>query len=216
VGVRVASGGDRLGQQKQFLKGNADSASRAYRSALELREDGIHALTGLSRFVDRDEGEELIARAMASDPSDRRCLLARARLRQDNPESQIDDASAAVRLSSSYAEAHLFLTRVLLGRNQADRALEHLELALKELPQQRELTAMFADAAMAAAAAGQGERVSEILKRDEFGSKMEPLLVALRIKRGDTPVVAKEVMEVALDIANGAKGSKRTGSKPAE
>jgi hypothetical protein len=58
---------------------------------------------------------------------------------------------------------------------------------------------------MAAAAAGHGDRVSEILKQDEFGSKMEPLTVALRIKRGDKPVVAKEVWEVALDIANGAR-----------
>ena len=48
--------------------GNPENASRAYRSALELRGDGIHALTGLSRFVDREEGEKLIARAMASDP----------------------------------------------------------------------------------------------------------------------------------------------------
>jgi hypothetical protein len=62
----------------------------------------------------------------------------------------------------------------------------------------------------------QGDRVTEILSQDEFGSKMEPLLVALRIKRGDKPVVAKEVMEVALDIANGAKGSKRTTSRLAK
>jgi hypothetical protein len=61
-----------------------------------------------------------------------------------------------------------------------------------------------------------GDRVTDILNQDEFGSKMEPLLVALRIKRGDKPVVAKEVMEVALDIANGAKGSKRTATKPAD
>jgi tetratricopeptide (TPR) repeat protein len=193
--------------------GNADSASRAYRCALEQRGDGVHALTGLSRFVHRDEGEELIARAMASNPSDHRSLLARARLRQDNPESQIADASEAIRLSSSFAEAHLFLTRILLGRDEAPRALDHLKLALKELPRQRELTAMFVDVAMAAAAAGHGDRVTEILNQDEFGSKMEPLLVALRLKRGDKPVVAKEVMEVALDIANGAK---RTESKPAE
>lgn len=193
--------------------GNSDSASRAYRSALEQREDGIHALTGLSRFVDREEGEELIARAMASDPSDHRCLLARARLRQDDLESQIEDASEAIRLSSSYAEAHLFLARALLSHNEANRAQTHLELALKELPQQRELTPMFVDAAMAVAAAGHGDRVRSILEKDEFGSTMEPLIVALRIKRGDTPIVAKEVMEVAMDIANNAPASKRIAAK---
>ena len=80
---------------------------------------------------------------------------------------------------------------------------------MKELPQQRELTPMFVDAAMAVAAAGHWDRVNEILNQDEFGSTMEPLIVALRIKRGDTPIVAKEVMEVAMDIANNAPSSKR-------
>jgi tetratricopeptide (TPR) repeat protein len=194
--------------------GNSESASRAYRGALELRKNGIQALTGLSRCVRREEGEELIARAMASDPSDPRCLLARARLRQDNLESQIEDASEAIRLSPAYAEAHLFITQALVRRNEAGRAQEHLELALKELPQQRELTPMFVDAAMAVAAAGHGDGVSNILMKDEFGSTMEPLIVALRIKRGDTPVVAKEVMEVAMDIANNATASTRIASKP--
>jgi tetratricopeptide (TPR) repeat protein len=190
--------------------GNANGASLAYRGALDLREDGIDALTGLSRFVGRKEGEELLARAMASDPSDHRCLLARARLREDDLESQIADATEAIRLSPSYAEAHLFLSKALLHRGEDDRALRHLELALKELPQQREFTAMFVDAAMAASAAGLGGRVSGMLEQDDFGSKMEPLTVALRIKRGETPVVAKEVMEVAKDIANNATASKRT------
>jgi tetratricopeptide (TPR) repeat protein len=185
--------------------GDAGEASRAYRGALEQRSNGIHALTGLSRFVDRDEGEKLIARAMASDPGEHRCLLARAHLRQDDLQSQIRDASDAVRLSPSYAEAHLFLVRAFLKHDETDRALDHLKSALKELPHQRELTAMFVDSAMAAAAAGHGERVSELLDQDDFGSKMEPLVVALRIKRGEKPVVAKEVWEVALDIANGAK-----------
>jgi tetratricopeptide (TPR) repeat protein len=196
--------------------GDDDSASRAYRRALEQRSDGIHALTGLSNFVSREEGEKLIARAMEESGPTHRCLLARARLRKDDVESQIADASEAVRLSPAYAEAHLFLARALLGREEENKALGHLKLALKELPQQRELTAMFADAAMAAATAGHGDRVTEILNQDEFGSKMEPLLVALRIKRGDKPVVAKEVMDVALDIANGAMRSKRNASTPAE
>jgi tetratricopeptide (TPR) repeat protein len=196
--------------------GNADRASRAYRSALEERNDGVHALTGLSRFVDRDEGEELIARAMASDPTDHRCLLARAHLRQDDLESQIRDASEAIRLSPSYAESHLFLVRALLKHDQADQALHHLKLALKELPQQRELTAMFVDAAMAAAAAGHGDRVSEMLNQNEFGSNMEPLVVALRIRSGDKPVVAKEVLEVAMDIAASAPASKNIPRKSSQ
>jgi tetratricopeptide (TPR) repeat protein len=185
--------------------GNAEGASRAYRGALELRKDGVHALTGLSRLVDRAEGEKLIERAMAADPSDHRCLLARARLRQDDPDNQIADALEAVRLLPAYAEAHLFLTRVLLNKGHHERALEHLELGLKELPQQRELTPMFVDAVMTMDAAGLGEAVSALLAKDEYGSTMEPLVVALRLKRGDSPIVAKEVLEVALDIATASR-----------
>lgn len=182
---------------------------------MDLNQSRQSSSMGLSRFV-RDEGKELIALAMASDPSDHRSLLAFARLRHDNPESQIADASEAIRLSSSFAEAHLFLALILLGRDEAPLALEHLKLALNELPRQRELTAMFVDVAMAAAAAGHGDRVSEMLNRDDFGSKMERPTVALRIKRGDAPVVAKEVLDVALDIANSARGSKRTAPKPTD
>jgi tetratricopeptide (TPR) repeat protein len=181
--------------------GNAEGANRAYRSALALRENGIHALTGLSRFVERSEGEELIARAMTADPSDHRCHLARARLRQDNLESQVTDALEAVRLLPNYAEAHIFLVRALLKSGKHDEAFHHLEQGLRELPQQRELTPMFVDAVMALAAAGCGEKVSAMLAKDDYGSTMEPLLVALRLKRGDSPIVAKEVLEVAFDIA---------------
>lgn len=192
--------------------GNAKGASQAYRNALELREDGIHALTGLSRFVDREEGEKLISRAMAAGPADHRCLLARARLREDDLESQIADAKEAIRLSSKYAETHIFLSRVLLKHNEPDQALNHLKLALEQLPHQREFTPMFVDAVMAMAIAGYGDQVSKLLQEDEFGSTMEPLMVALRIKRGDTPIVAKEVMEVAIDIAAGGPGSKHAAS----
>lgn len=68
---------------------------------------------------------------------------------------------------------------------------------------------------MATAAAGLGDRVSggSLIGTT---SDREPLAIALQIKRGDTPVVAKEVMEVAMDIANSTKRSGRTASKPAE
>jgi len=48
-------------------------------------------------------------------------------------------------------EAYLFLVRALLKSGQPKQALDHLKLALKELPERRELTAMFVGAAMTAA-----------------------------------------------------------------
>jgi len=37
---------------------------------------------------------------------------------------------------------------------------------------------------------------------------MEPLAVALKLKRGETPIVAKEVLDVAKDIAKTAGNGK--------
>jgi tetratricopeptide (TPR) repeat protein len=147
---------------------------------------------------------------MAADPEDHRCLLARARLRQDDPESQIKDALEAVRLAPSFAEGHLFLAQVFCKLQRTDSALDHLAKALSQLPQQRELTPAFVDTAMAIARAGQIERVSALLILDDYGATMEPLIVALKLKRGDSPIVAKEVLEVARDIAASANRPKKT------
>jgi len=65
----------------------------------------------------------------------------------------------------------------------------------------RELSPAFVDAAMALAEGGLGQQVSKLLLDDEYGATMEPLIVALKLKRGDSPIVAKEVLEVAFDIA---------------
>jgi hypothetical protein len=89
-----------------------------------------------------------------------------------------------------------------------------LKLALEQLPNQREFTPMFVDAAMAMAGAGCGDQMSKLLQDDEFGATMEPLIVALQISRGDTPIVAKEVLEVAMDIATTGSSSRRVRQTP--
>jgi hypothetical protein len=49
-----------------------------------------------------------------------------------------------------------------------------------------------------------------MLAGDEYGSTMEPLVVALKLKRGESPIVAKEVLEVAFDIAAGSENTPKT------
>jgi tetratricopeptide (TPR) repeat protein len=190
--------------------GNLDVARKAFREALAIDENGIDALTGLSRIVDRKEGEALIQRALAANPEDHRVLLARAYLHQNDLESQIEDATEAVRLERAFAEAHLFLCQVLLKQGRMEEALAHLDDALKELPRRRELTPAFVDAAMALAGSGQSEQVSAMLAKDEYGSTMEPLIVTLKLKRGESPIVAKEVLEVAFDIAAGSENTPKS------
>lgn len=179
------------------------AAKTCYEAALMMRENGIQALTGLSRIVGREEAEKLIDRAVAAGPRDPRCFLARAQLRDEDPKSQIADATEALKLRPSFIEARLFLIPLLAGRGDIDAAFVHLKTALGELPTRRELISAFVDATMVVAASGASERVSKLIEEDAYGSTLEPLAVALKLKRGEKPVVAKEVMAVAEDIAGG-------------
>src|SRR5215475_9978476 len=86
-----------------------------------------------------------------------------------------------------------------------------LKAALVELPTRRELIPTFVDAAMAIATSGESERVSRLIEQDSHGSTLEPLTVAPKLKRGEKPVLAKEVMAVAEDIAS--KRHRRNGSE---
>jgi hypothetical protein len=89
-----------------------------------------------------------------------------------------------------------------------NKAIEHLKAALDELPRRRELIPVFVDATMAVAAAGAGERVSKLIEEHEYCSSIEPLAVALKLKRGEKPVVAKEILAVAEDIAGAAENGR--------
>lgn len=181
-------------------RGDLDQAKERFNAALSLHEDGIPALTGLARVVDGQEAEALIARAIAASPDDPRCLLARAQLRNSTLETRIEDAQEALALDSCFLEAHLLLAPLEAGRGNFDEALDHLQSALSDLPTQRELIPSFVSAAMTLARYGQGERLSRMLEEHESGLAVEPLAIALRLSRGEQPMVAKEVLEVAKDI----------------
>jgi hypothetical protein len=58
---------------------------------------------------------------------------------------------------------------------------------------------------MMVAAAEGGDRVSKLIETHEHGSSIEPLAVALKLKRGEKPVVAKEILAVAEDIAKASR-----------
>ena len=181
-------------------RGEAATAEQDYRAALELDDTAISALTGLSQLVSGREADELIARAVRSDSDDPRVLLARARLYAADPDRQVKDAEAALALHPMFIEAHLFLAEREASRGDLGRSIERLELALADLPSRRELIPTFVDAAMATVELDSGLRLSELLARHENGMILEPLAVALQMMRGEKPLVAKEIRDVAWDI----------------
>ena len=181
----------------------ATKAREFFEAALAIDDESVSALTGLARLVDQETADALIARAIAADPDDPRSLLARAAIRLD-VNAQIADAEAALELDNNLLEAHLLVSEAKVKVGEIDDAFIHLEDALSLLANQREYIPNFVSTAMSLAQTGHSARVAETIANDEFGPSLEPLSVALKLIGGQNPLVAKEVMEVALDIVAGA------------
>ena len=177
-----------------------EGAKNSFEAALELKDDAIAALTGLAAVVDKARAEALISKAVEEAPEDARPLLARAQLRMGSPKNQIADGEAALEIRPSYTEARLLLAPLHAEQGQLDSAMTHLEVALTELGGKRELISSFVAAAMIVARHGTSAQVSALLARHDEGAMLEPLSVALQLSRGEEPLVAKEVLEVAKDI----------------
>lgn len=185
--------------------GDLAAAQREFETVLDSRPEDSRALVGLSRIVGGAEADRLIERAIVANPKDTDALLARARRRVDDVEGQVNDALQVLELRPRSINGHVFLAPLLAGQGDIDRAVYHLGEALTALPSERELIANFVASAMAVARYGGVERLSQLLADHEGASLVEPLVVALRIERGEQPLVAKEVLEVARDIVAGIK-----------
>lgn len=181
-------------------RGDTAAAENDYRAALEVDSTEIAALTGLAQLVSGKEADELITQAIEADPDDPRVLLARAHLHTAHPDAQAKDAEAALELDPKFIEAHLFLTQAEASRGNLGDAIRHMEAALADLPSRRELIPSFVGVAMATAKLDNGIRVSELLEQHQNALTVEPLVVALKMARGEKPMVAKEVRDVAWDI----------------
>jgi tetratricopeptide (TPR) repeat protein len=176
-----------------------DGAREHFEAALALNDVGVSALTGLARISAPSDAQALIDRAMDADPDNPKCLLARAQLSDRELQSRIDDGSEALKRAPDLTEARLFLAPLELKRGDVQAAIAHLSAALPELETRRELIPSFVDASLEFARAGLSSELSALLE-SEAGKTVEPLSVALKLDRGETPAVAKEIREVALDI----------------
>ena len=180
--------------------GEIAAAERHYRATLDLDNTAIAALTGLAQLVSTEEATELIERAIEANPEDPRVLLARARLYPHDHDAQLKDAQTALALDPKFIEAHLYLASVEANRGYLYDAIGHLEAVLAELPSRRELIPNFVNAAMTTAKLDNGKCLSDFLARHENAATVEPLAAAVKILRGEKPMVAKEITDVAWDI----------------
>ena len=181
-------------------RGETNAAEKHYRVALDVNNNMIAALTGLAQLVSAEEAAELIDRAVEADPEDPRVLLARARLNTFDPPSQTKDAEAALELDPQFIEAHLLLSSPEVNRSNLEGAIGHIEAVLAVLPSREELIPSFVSAAMATTKLDNGVCLSSLLDRHENAVSVEPLAVAVHMVRGEKPMAAKEIMDVAWDI----------------
>ena len=180
--------------------GKTSIAEKQYRAALKVDSTAVSALTGLAQLVSAEEAVELIERGITANPENPRVLLARARLNSSDPDAQLKDAEAALNLDTEFIEARLFLATLEANRDNLQGAINHLEAVLTELPSQRELIPSFVNAAMLTVDHDNGACLDNLLDRHENAIVVEPLGVAVKMLRGEKPVVAKEVRDVAWDI----------------
>jgi hypothetical protein len=90
----------------------------------------------------------------------------------------------------------------VLGAEQKwKEALEHCPLVLDASASDEEARAKSIDLLTGAAAAGHASAALEKLTASSGAQALEPLAVGLRIYMGETPAVAKEILEVGQDVA---------------
>ena len=188
-----------------FRKGRRAEALERFDAAIAIDPAAPPALLGKSRVVDNEaEASDLVAKALDTAPNDPECLLRRAQVGPIN-EGRLEDARRAVELGPRLIEAHLFLAPIDAKAGRSDEALDCLRCALEHLRAGKEWIPTFVSSAMAVAQSGYGEQVRGLIEQSDAAPLMEPVIVALQILRGESPLVAKEIFDVASDIVDKAR-----------
>lgn len=189
-------------------RGDAETARKLFGRALEINPKGVTALTSLAQVAielenDPSDAETWVSKAVAASPQDARVFLARALVRraQGAIADCIDDLRLSLEISPRFNEAKLMLARVVAEHRDPALAVSLVGEVLTGLERRRELLSGVIDVTIVLAQRGHANEVRDEIERRNVQELLEPLLVALDIFQGLSPVKAKEVMEVAQDIA---------------
>lgn len=180
-------------------KQNLPAARELLQRAIEIDPQGIHALTALARISGSEEANDLIDAAHDIAPGHPLVLLARGRLNGRSLAERLEDVRDAVDFDPDLAEAKLELAALHARDGDAAKIAELLSEVVQTIPSRMELIPAFVDSAIEIANCGHADILERVLE-GPGGTSLEPLLIALKMSRGEAPVVAKEVRDVALDI----------------
>jgi len=191
--------------------GPSDEAERVWARALELHPKelaacGVHLLElRLRRGVDRraivGEAEQWIERSgrearvlyvMAS-------LVARLDLKEGLAQAEVW-AREACEKERGWGAANA-LAWVLAAQARWEEALAASRVVLDAAPSEENAQRSATDFLIQAAAAGHTQEALEALMTSAGAAALEPLAVGLRIFAGESPLVAKEILEIGQDVA---------------
>jgi tetratricopeptide (TPR) repeat protein len=195
-------------------------AKQYFDRALAVNPRGITAITGLAQLaIEQDSGgseaPELIDRAMATNAQDPRVFLARALLNRSQRAMQacLADLRRALEIDPDFVEAKVILAMVEAHQGEVGAAISHLTDAMRWLDRRRELLSGLVDAAVELARRGHGDLVAHAIRETSALEYLEPLHIALQLLKGEKPLVAKEVAEVAADIVSRIRAEKPDASQ---
>ncbi len=190
-------------------KGDIDKAKSLLTRAHEVNPQGVTAMTSLAQIAVEFENnlalaEEWVTKAVAANPKDARVFLARGLVRraQGLVDECIADLEQSIEILPRFVEAKLLLVKVTAEHRDPPTALKLLAEVLAVLDRRRELLSGVVDATVALARRGLTKEIQRVFEDANVQEILEPLVVALELSQGNTPVKAKEVLEVARDIAD--------------
>jgi len=190
--------------------GRPEEAEQAWASALEIAPSFWVPALALLRFrLKRGEAPNTILQAAAKviEQAGRQADVLTASaglLLQEGFTEGLEQAEAWAReayLKCPSWQVAATLLLILAAQSKWEEALEAsrpvLDAAATEERAQRSATALLIEAA----AAGHGRAALEKLLASGGAAALEPLAVGLRIYAGETPRVAKEILEIGQDVA---------------
>ncbi len=192
-------------------RADINAATGAYRAALSVDPSDVAALASLASLLPAAERVELVARAIEIEPDDPRVLLAKAE-QTDDLDRQVREAEEILALDPEFVEAHLLLARNSIEREDVPMIKRHLSAVLDQLATRRELIPAFVSILMAAIDIDQPNEFLRILTEHPNAVVVEPAIVALKMVGGETPLVAKEIRDVAFDIIMRHSASATSGT----
>lgn len=198
-----------LKSQIDIRNQNIDSAVELLRRAIEINPHSIHAITELASIVQSDEAVQLIEKANDIASGHPLVLLARGRLQERSLPDRLNDIQRAIEIDSDLAEGKLALAELHSLLDDDEKVASLMSEVLAAVRHRMELIPSFVDSAIEIVGHDKAHIMEQVLA-GPGGGLFEPLLVALQMLRGDNPVIAKEVEDVAFDIFERIKGRNGT------